>query len=68
MLELIRLMVAEYQRASSPEEREKTESLSPIIKEAYSKSLQRHHGFVSKQLFKVVILAAPYRRDLLKVG
>lgn len=63
MLELLTLMVQEYR---SNEDKGKTESLVRIIDAAYQVTLKRHHGFISKQLFKVVILAAPYRKTLLK--
>uniref|UniRef100_A0A0N5AAC0 GLTP domain-containing protein n=1 Tax=Syphacia muris TaxID=451379 RepID=A0A0N5AAC0_9BILA len=62
MLELLSLMVKEYRTS----DKAKTESLVNIIDTAYRSTLKRHHGFVSKQLFKVVILAAPYRKTLLK--
>ncbi|KAK5978246.1 Glycolipid transfer protein [Trichostrongylus colubriformis] len=63
MLELLTLMVQEYR--SSPD-KSKTENLVAVINKAYEKSLKRHHGFMSKQLFKLVIHAAPYRRTILK--
>ncbi|VDL63393.1 unnamed protein product [Nippostrongylus brasiliensis] len=63
MLEMLTLMVQEYN--SSPD-KSKTESLVGVINTAYERSLKRHHGFVSKQLFKLVIHAAPYRKTILK--
>ncbi|KAK5965480.1 Glycolipid transfer protein [Trichostrongylus colubriformis] len=63
MLELLTSMVQEYR--SSPD-KSKTENLVGVINKAYEKSLKRHHGFMSKQLFKLVIHAAPYRRTILK--
>ncbi|GMT21221.1 hypothetical protein PFISCL1PPCAC_12518, partial [Pristionchus fissidentatus] len=44
----------------------KTESLVSVINAAYEGSLKRHHNFISKQVFKVVIHAAPYRKTILK--
>ncbi|KAK6021585.1 glycolipid transfer protein, partial [Ostertagia ostertagi] len=63
MLEMLTLMVQEYR--STPD-KSKTENLVGVINKAYEKSLKRHHGFMSKQLFKLVIHAAPYRRTILK--
>lgn len=63
MLHMLSLMVGEYR---SNLDRTKTESLVGVINSAYEKSLKRHHGFMSKQLFKLVIHAAPYRKTILK--
>ncbi|MFH4976038.1 hypothetical protein AB6A40_002747 [Gnathostoma spinigerum] len=63
MLEFLGYMVEEYRNSKNKSE---TESLVGIINKAYERTLKRHHNFVSKQLFKVVILAAPYRRTVLK--
>ncbi|KAK0418023.1 hypothetical protein QR680_013332 [Steinernema hermaphroditum] len=63
MLELLSQMVAEY-RANA--DHSKTESLGHIVSAAYDKSLKRHHNFVSKQIFKMVKYAVPYRRTVLK--
>ncbi|KAK6036724.1 glycolipid transfer protein, partial [Cooperia oncophora] len=63
MLEMLTLMVQEYR---STADKSKTENLVGVINRAYEKSLKRHHGFMSKQLFKLVIHAAPYRRTILK--
>nr|CDJ97764.1 Glycolipid transfer protein domain containing protein [Haemonchus contortus] len=63
MLEMLTLMVQEYR--STPD-KSKTENLVGVINKAYESSLKRHHGFMSKQLFKLVIHAAPYRRTILK--
>uniref|UniRef100_A0A914ZVS4 Glycolipid transfer protein domain-containing protein n=1 Tax=Parascaris univalens TaxID=6257 RepID=A0A914ZVS4_PARUN len=63
MLELLTDMVEEYRSSA---DKNATESLVGIINKAYVTTLKRHHGFVSKQLFKVVIIAAPYRRTILK--
>ncbi|KAI1722706.1 glycolipid transfer protein (GLTP) domain-containing protein [Ditylenchus destructor] len=64
MLEMLRLLVKEYN--GTPSEKQRSENMTKILNEAYEKSLKRHHNFVSKQLFKLVIHAAPYRKDLLK--
>ncbi|CAG9537558.1 unnamed protein product [Cercopithifilaria johnstoni] len=63
MLEFLSEMVQVYQ---SSIDKEKTDSLTGSIKNAYNNTLKRHHGFISKQLFKVVILAAPTRSTILK--
>ncbi|TKR67986.1 hypothetical protein L596_024044 [Steinernema carpocapsae] len=63
MLELLSQMVAEY-RANV--DHTKTENLGHIVRGAYDKSLKRHHNFVSKQLFKMVVYAVPYRKSVLK--
>ncbi|KJH50106.1 glycolipid transfer protein [Dictyocaulus viviparus] len=68
MLEMLTLMVQEYR---SSIEKSKTDSLVGVINKAYERSLKRHHGFMSKQLFKLslfflVIHAAPYRKTILK--
>ncbi|PIO67637.1 glycolipid transfer protein [Teladorsagia circumcincta] len=63
MLEMLTLMVQEYRSSA---DKSKTENLVGVINKAYEKSLKRHHGFMSKQLFKLVIHAAPYRRTILK--
>uniref|UniRef100_A0A183D098 GLTP domain-containing protein n=1 Tax=Gongylonema pulchrum TaxID=637853 RepID=A0A183D098_9BILA len=63
MLELLSEMVRVYR---SSMDKSKTDSLTGIINDAYNSTLKRHHGFVSKQLFKVVILAAPTRSTILK--
>lgn len=59
----LRLLVEGYRT-----NKEKTENMTPALKEAYSKSLQRHHNFLAKQLFSMVVHAAPYRRSLLKAA
>lgn len=63
MLEMLTLMVDGYR--STPD-KSKTENLVSVINTAYERTLKRHHGFMSKQLFKLVIHAAPYRRTILK--
>lgn len=50
MLELLTEMVREYRSSA---DKNATESLVDIINKAYVATLKRHHGFVSKQLFKV---------------
>uniref|UniRef100_A0A914D885 Glycolipid transfer protein domain-containing protein n=1 Tax=Acrobeloides nanus TaxID=290746 RepID=A0A914D885_9BILA len=63
MLQLLRLMVFEY---NSNIDKSQTETIVGILRQAYEKTLKRHHNFVAKQLFKVLIHAAPYRKDILK--
>ncbi|KAH7722617.1 glycolipid transfer protein [Aphelenchoides avenae] len=62
MLILLRSMVQDYRSA----QKAKTENLVQTLKGAYEGSLKRHHGFFSQQIFKVVLHAAPYRKDILK--
>lgn len=50
MLEMLTLMVDGYR--STPD-KSKTENLVSVINTAYERTLKRHHGFMSKQLFKV---------------
>uniref|UniRef100_A0A8R1XYI7 GLTP domain-containing protein n=1 Tax=Onchocerca volvulus TaxID=6282 RepID=A0A8R1XYI7_ONCVO len=64
MLEFLSEMVQVYR---SSIDKEKTNSLTGSINNAYNNTLKRHHGFISKQLFKVVILAAPTRSTILKI-
>lgn len=52
MLEFLTAMVKQYR---SSVDKSKTESLAGIINEAYATTLRRHHGFISKQLFKVFV-------------
>ncbi|CAJ0581216.1 unnamed protein product, partial [Mesorhabditis spiculigera] len=63
MLHMLGQMIDQYKAGG---DRSKTESLVQVINYAYERSLKRHHGFMSKQLFKLVIHAAPYRRTILK--
>ncbi|KAE9551527.1 hypothetical protein FO519_005257 [Halicephalobus sp. NKZ332] len=63
MLSFLILLVQNYRT-----NKEKTETMTPALKEAYSKTLMRHHNFISKQLFSVVVHAAPYRKSLLKAA
>ncbi|VDK85022.1 unnamed protein product, partial [Onchocerca ochengi] len=64
MLEFLSEMVQVYR---SSIDKKKTNSLTGSINNAYNNTLKRHHGFISKQLFKVVILAAPTRSTILKI-
>ncbi|KHJ92387.1 glycolipid transfer protein [Oesophagostomum dentatum] len=50
MLEMLTLMVEEYRSSA---DKNKTENLAGVINAAYKRSLERHHGFMSKQIFKV---------------
>lgn len=50
MLEFLSEMVQVYR---SSIDKEKTNSLTGSINNAYNNTLKRHHGFISKQLFKV---------------
>uniref|UniRef100_A0AC34Q6A7 Glycolipid transfer protein domain-containing protein n=1 Tax=Panagrolaimus sp. JU765 TaxID=591449 RepID=A0AC34Q6A7_9BILA len=63
MLSFLVLLVQGYRT-----NKDKTENMTPALKEAYMKSLMRHHNFISKQLFNVVVHAAPYRKTLLKAA
>lgn len=51
MLELLKQLVSEYRRPDVG--KTSTESLVPILHSSYEKTLQLHHGWISKQLFKV---------------
>ncbi|KAL4003856.1 Glycolipid transfer protein (GLTP) family protein [Acanthocheilonema viteae] len=62
MFEFLSEMVRVYQST----DKRKTDSLTDSINNAYNNTLKRHHGFISKQLFKVVLLAAPTRSSILK--
>ncbi|VDM96380.1 unnamed protein product [Thelazia callipaeda] len=64
ILEFLTEMVRVYR---SSLDKSQTESLTGCICNAYNNTLKRHHGFISKQLFKVVILAAPSRSTILKM-
>lgn len=50
MLEFLSEMVQVYQ---SSIDKKKTDNLTSAINNAYNNTLKRHHGFISKQLFKV---------------
>lgn len=50
MLEFLSEMVQVYRSSA---DKKKTESLTGSINNAYNNTLKRHHGFISKQLFKV---------------
>ena len=50
MLQFLSLMVAQY---GDGKDKAGTENLVSILRESYDLTLKRHHGFVSKQLFKV---------------
>uniref|UniRef100_A0A0N4Z6J9 GLTP domain-containing protein n=1 Tax=Parastrongyloides trichosuri TaxID=131310 RepID=A0A0N4Z6J9_PARTI len=63
MLQMLIYMVDEYNLSTNKEE---TENLKNIINKAYELTLKRHHNFLAKNLFKLVIHAAPYRRTILK--
>uniref|UniRef100_A0A0N5BKV0 GLTP domain-containing protein n=1 Tax=Strongyloides papillosus TaxID=174720 RepID=A0A0N5BKV0_STREA len=63
MLQMLIYMVEEYNNNPNKEE---TENLKNIINKAYELTLKRHHNFLAKNLFKLVIHAAPYRRTILK--
>uniref|UniRef100_A0A915EIT1 Glycolipid transfer protein domain-containing protein n=1 Tax=Ditylenchus dipsaci TaxID=166011 RepID=A0A915EIT1_9BILA len=65
MLELLKLLVREYRESVA--DRQKTENMSKILREAYEKALKRHHISCPNSYSKfIVIHAAPYRKDLLK--
>jgi len=44
----------------------KSNSLVPMGKEAYDRTLKRHHKKIERGLFKIVIHATPHRKELLK--
>jgi len=45
---------------------DKSDSLHKLLSGCYEKTLKHHHNFISRQLFKVVLLAAPSRKSLIK--
>uniref|UniRef100_A0AC35TS93 GLTP domain-containing protein n=1 Tax=Rhabditophanes sp. KR3021 TaxID=114890 RepID=A0AC35TS93_9BILA len=63
MLEMLSLMVKQYQAS---EDKSSSENLTALIRTAYESTLKRHHNFLAKNLFKIVIHAAPYRKTILK--
>ncbi|VDN91538.1 unnamed protein product [Brugia pahangi] len=63
MLEFLSEMVQVYRSST---DKTKTDNLTDSINKAYNNTLKRHHGFISKQLFKIIILAAPTRSTVLK--
>lgn len=53
MLEMLKNLVHIYKQSQATNTLSSTENISSILREAYDKSLKRHHNFISKQLFKV---------------
>ncbi|VDM59856.1 unnamed protein product, partial [Angiostrongylus costaricensis] len=60
MLEMLTLMVQEY---NSSTDKRKTDNLVGVINTAYERSLKRHHGFMSKQLFKTILKAVALGKE-----
>ncbi|KAI6176690.1 GLTP domain-containing protein [Aphelenchoides bicaudatus] len=60
MLELLLGMVKMHR------EHDQSDSLHGLLSECYERTLKHHHGFISRQLFKVVLVAAPSRQSLIK--
>lgn len=60
MLEMLLGLVQMYRN------HDQSDSLHGLLSECYEKTLKFHHGFISRQLFKVVLLAAPSRTSLIK--
>lgn len=50
MFEFLSEMVQVYRSST---DKKKTDNLTSSINNAYNNTLKRHHGFISKQLFKV---------------
>ncbi|KAF7637379.1 GLTP domain-containing protein [Meloidogyne graminicola] len=66
MLSMLKQLVKDYKNGISNGNLSKSENITNILRNAYETTLKRHHNFISKQLFKVVIHAAPSRKTLLK--
>lgn len=60
MLEMLLGLVEMYRNNNQ------SDSLHHLLSESYQKTLVHHHGFISRQLFKVVLAAAPSRKSLMK--
>ncbi|KAI6241611.1 Glycolipid transfer protein [Aphelenchoides fujianensis] len=60
MLEMLMGLVEMHQTGNS------SDSLYTLLSNCYERTLKHHHGFVSRQLFKVVLAAAPSRKSLIK--
>ncbi len=64
MLRFLQLLVEEAEEEGADASNKKpNENISGLIKKAYEQTLKRHHGLISKQLFKV-----PPRSCILAVG
>nr|CAD2132903.1 unnamed protein product [Meloidogyne enterolobii] len=66
MLLLLKQLVKDYRNGVLNGDLVKSENLTPNLRNSYENTLKKHHNFISKQLFKVVIHAAPSRKTLLK--
>nr|CAD2181178.1 unnamed protein product [Meloidogyne enterolobii]CAD2209525.1 unnamed protein product [Meloidogyne enterolobii] len=66
MLLLLKQLVKDYRNGILNGDLSKSENLTPNLRNSYENTLKKHHNFISKQLFKVVIHAAPSRKTLLK--
>ncbi|KAF4520114.1 hypothetical protein B566_EDAN010270 [Ephemera danica] len=42
-----------------------SENLAPFLKQAYSTTLEKYHGWMAQQLFSLISRMCPYRKDLL---
>jgi hypothetical protein len=60
MLEMLIGLVKMYR------DNDQSDSLHKLVSESYELTLKHHHNFISRQLFKVVLLAAPSRKSLIK--
>jgi hypothetical protein len=45
---------------------EKSDSLYNLLSSCYEDTLKHHHNFISRQLFKVILLAAPSKKTLFR--
>ncbi|KAI6235753.1 Glycolipid transfer protein [Aphelenchoides besseyi] len=60
MLEMLTGLVEMHRTGNS------SDSLYTLLSSCYERTLKHHHGFVSRQLFKVVLAAAPSRKSLIR--
>ncbi|XP_067648695.1 glycolipid transfer protein-like isoform X2 [Haliotis asinina] len=59
--EMLRLMVEDHEDGTQ------NENVRDFVMGAYKLTLDKHHNFLMRNLFKPLSAAAPYRRDLFKV-
>lgn len=60
MLEMLLGLVRMYRNGN------KSDSLHGLLSECYENTLRFHHNFISRQLFKLLLVAAPSRSSLFK--
>jgi hypothetical protein len=60
MLEMLLGLVQMYHN------KDQSDSLHKLLSDCYDNTLKHHHGFISRQLFKIVLAAAPSRKSLIR--